>query len=84
MKRVMSQSPFCDFLPLSWDYDGALYVYSGYVIAAKALTAVIRAHDGRDSQTMLTDSILQSPGLPYPDELIMYRSHLLFESYFTM
>uniref|UniRef100_A0A166EUP3 N-acetyl-D-glucosamine kinase n=1 Tax=Daucus carota subsp. sativus TaxID=79200 RepID=A0A166EUP3_DAUCS len=43
---------------------------SGYGIAAKALTAVIRAHDGRDSQTMLTDSILQHLGLPSPDELI--------------
>ncbi|KAL8108476.1 hypothetical protein AgCh_024796 [Apium graveolens] len=43
---------------------------SGYGIAAKALTAVIRAHDGRDSQTMLTDRILQSLGLPSPDELI--------------
>lgn len=71
----MFGSPFSDFLPISWDYEwsnGAIYVYSGYGIAAKALTAVIRAHDGRDSQTMLTDSILQSLGLPSSDELIGY------------
>ncbi|KAL8113310.1 hypothetical protein AgCh_020573 [Apium graveolens] len=43
---------------------------SGYGIAAKALTAVIKAHDGRDSPTMLTGSILQSLNLPSPDELI--------------
>lgn len=50
----------------------ATFLYSGYGIAAKALTAVMRAHDGRDSQTMLTDRILQSLGLPSPDELIGY------------
>lgn len=43
---------------------------SGYGISAQALTAVIRAHDGRGPQTMLTNSILQSLGLSSPDELI--------------
>lgn len=62
---------YLDSLEYKWT-DGSIYVYSGYGIAAKALTAVIRAHDGRDSQTMLTDSILQHLGLPSPDELIGY------------
>lgn len=56
---------------IKWTNEATL-LYSGYGIAAKALTAVIRAHDGRDSQTMLTDRILQSLGLPSPDELIGY------------
>ncbi|CAL5409333.1 unnamed protein product [Camellia sinensis] len=43
---------------------------SGYGIAAQALTAVIRAHDGRGPQTMLTKSVLQSVSLSSPDELI--------------
>ncbi|KAK3004946.1 hypothetical protein RJ639_019768 [Escallonia herrerae] len=43
---------------------------SGYGIAAQALTAVVRAHDGRGQQTMLTNSILKSIGLSSPDELI--------------
>lgn len=43
---------------------------SGYGIAAKALTSVIRAHDGRGPQTALTNNILQSLGLSSPDELI--------------
>ncbi|GMP73542.1 hypothetical protein CsSME_00031263 [Camellia sinensis var. sinensis] len=43
---------------------------SGYGIAAQALTAVIRAHDGRGPQTMLTKSVLQSLSLSSPDELI--------------
>ncbi|XP_011037759.1 PREDICTED: N-acetyl-D-glucosamine kinase-like isoform X3 [Populus euphratica] len=43
---------------------------SGYGIAAKALTAVIRAHDGRGPQTMLTNKILTALGLSSPDELI--------------
>ncbi|KAK2967699.1 hypothetical protein RJ640_017997, partial [Escallonia rubra] len=43
---------------------------SGYGIAAQALTAVVRAHDGRGLQTMLTNSILKSIGLSSPDELI--------------
>ncbi|KAJ6776741.1 ACTIN-LIKE ATPASE SUPERFAMILY PROTEIN [Salix koriyanagi] len=43
---------------------------SGYGIAAKALTAVIRAHDGRGPQTMLTDKILKAIHLSSPEELI--------------
>ncbi|CAN6454689.1 unnamed protein product [Victoria cruziana] len=43
---------------------------SGYGIAAEALTAVIRAHDGRGPQTTLTRSILQKLGLSSPDEII--------------
>ncbi|KAB5534967.1 hypothetical protein DKX38_018053 [Salix brachista] len=43
---------------------------SGYGIAAKALTAVIRAHDGRGPQTMLTNKILKALCLSSPDELI--------------
>jgi N-acetylglucosamine kinase-like BadF-type ATPase len=45
-------------------------IYSGYGIAAQALTAVIRAHDGRGPQTMLTSTILKALGLSSPDELI--------------
>lgn len=43
---------------------------SGYGIAAQALTAVIRAHDGRSPHTALSCSILQTLGLSSPDELI--------------
>ncbi|GAB4840707.1 hypothetical protein Ancab_021474 [Ancistrocladus abbreviatus] len=43
---------------------------SGYGIAAQALTAVVRAHDGRGPWTMLTTSILENLGLSSPDELI--------------
>lgn len=43
---------------------------SGYGIAAQALTAVIRAHDGRGPDTMLTSTILQTLGLSSADELI--------------
>ncbi|XP_020243760.1 N-acetyl-D-glucosamine kinase-like isoform X1 [Asparagus officinalis] len=43
---------------------------SGYGIAAQALTAVIRAHDGRGPQTSLTKNILNMLGLSSPDELI--------------
>ncbi|XP_010519065.1 PREDICTED: N-acetyl-D-glucosamine kinase isoform X4 [Tarenaya hassleriana] len=43
---------------------------SGYGIAAQALTAVVRAHDGRGPQTMLTSTILKALGLSSPDELI--------------
>ncbi|KAG1365041.1 putative N-acetyl-D-glucosamine kinase [Cocos nucifera] len=43
---------------------------SGYGIAAQALTAVIRAHDGRGPQTKLTKNILDMLGLSSPDELI--------------
>ncbi|XP_022885760.1 N-acetyl-D-glucosamine kinase-like isoform X1 [Olea europaea var. sylvestris] len=43
---------------------------SGYGIAAQALTAVIRAHDGRGPQTSLTLGILHKLNLSSPDELI--------------
>ncbi|CAK9171961.1 unnamed protein product, partial [Ilex paraguariensis] len=43
---------------------------SGYGIAAQALTAVIRDHDGRGPHTTLTRSILQALNLSSPDELI--------------
>ncbi|KAG1331868.1 N-acetyl-D-glucosamine kinase [Cocos nucifera] len=43
---------------------------SGYGIAAQALTAVIRAHDGRGPPTKLTENILNILGLSSPDELI--------------
>lgn len=43
---------------------------SGYGISARALTAVIRAHDGRGPQTMLTPKILETLGLASADELI--------------
>lgn len=43
---------------------------SGYGIAAQALTAVIRAYDGRGPETTLTSSILQTLSLSSPDELI--------------
>ncbi|WOL07878.1 N-acetyl-D-glucosamine kinase-like [Canna indica] len=43
---------------------------SGYGIAAKALTAVMRAHDGRGPQTLLTYEILSMLRLSSPDELI--------------
>lgn len=43
---------------------------SGYGIAAKALTSVIRAYDGRGPETMLTRSILHELELSSPDELI--------------
>ncbi|XP_031500144.1 uncharacterized protein LOC116264197 isoform X2 [Nymphaea colorata] len=43
---------------------------SGYGIAAEALTAVIRAHDGRGPKTTLTTCILQKLGLSSPDEII--------------
>ena len=49
---------------------------SGYGIAAKALTAVIRAHDGRGPQTMLTNKILKALSLSSPDELIGYLFYL--------
>ncbi|KAJ8470136.1 hypothetical protein OPV22_024479 [Ensete ventricosum] len=43
---------------------------SGYGIAAKALTAIMRAHDGRGPPTCLTCEILSMLGLSSPDELI--------------
>lgn len=45
---------------------------SGYGIAAQALTAVVKAHDGRGPQTMLTSGIMSTLGLSSPDELIGY------------
>ncbi|KAI3776048.1 hypothetical protein L1987_45808 [Smallanthus sonchifolius] len=43
---------------------------SGYGIAAKAVTSVIRAYDGRGPETMLTCSTLHELQLSSPDELI--------------
>ncbi|XP_062153801.1 uncharacterized protein LOC133861985 [Alnus glutinosa] len=43
---------------------------SGYGIAAQALTAIVRSHDGRGPHTMLTSSILQTLDLSSADELI--------------
>ncbi|XP_074276698.1 uncharacterized protein LOC141600371 isoform X2 [Silene latifolia] len=43
---------------------------SGYGIAAQALTAVLKAQDGRGPKTTLTHSILHTIGLSSPDELI--------------
>ncbi|KAL6144161.1 hypothetical protein ACLB2K_054856 [Fragaria x ananassa] len=43
---------------------------SGYGIAAQALTAIIRAHDGRGPKTALTSSILEKLDLSSADELI--------------
>ncbi|KAK4348111.1 hypothetical protein RND71_034450 [Anisodus tanguticus] len=48
----------------------ALIQCGGYGIAARALIAVMRAHDGRGPQTVLSSCILQSLGLSSPDELI--------------
>ncbi|XP_070052372.1 uncharacterized protein [Nicotiana tomentosiformis] len=52
------------------DQEKILGWLSGYGIAAQALIAVMRAHDGRGPQTMLSSCILQSLGLSSPDELI--------------
>lgn len=43
---------------------------SGYGIGAQALTAIIKAHDGRAPTTILTSKILQTLGLSSPEELI--------------
>jgi N-acetylglucosamine kinase-like BadF-type ATPase len=43
---------------------------SGYGISAQALTAVVRAYDGRGPETVLTNNILDFLGLASPDELI--------------
>lgn len=43
---------------------------SGYGIAAQALTAVVRAHDGRGPPTALTSAILRKLHLSSPDEVI--------------
>lgn len=52
--------------------NDVLFTCSGYGIAAQALTAVVRAHDGRGPQTALTYSILRALSLSSPDELIGY------------
>ncbi|KAL0305418.1 UNVERIFIED_CONTAM: N-acetyl-D-glucosamine kinase [Sesamum radiatum] len=46
---------------------------SGYGIASRALTAVVKAHDGRGPKTTLTNCILESLGLPSPDEIIGFH-----------
>lgn len=43
---------------------------SAYGIVAQALTAVIRAHDGRGPQTTLTQRIMDRLNISSPDELI--------------
>lgn len=43
---------------------------SGYGIAAQALTAVIKSHDGRGPQTNLTRDIIRKLEISSPDELI--------------
>lgn len=57
---------------------------SGYGIAAQALTAIVRAHDGRGPQTMLTFNILRELGLSSPDELIGYISILPFYNFIAL
>lgn len=49
-----------------------ILICSGYGISAQALTAVVKAHDGRGPSTMLTSSILQTLGLSSAEELIGY------------
>lgn len=51
-----------------------LWCCSAYGIAAQALTAVIRAYDGRGPPTTLTQIILDKLNLSSPDELIGYAS----------
>eukprot|EP00252_Welwitschia_mirabilis_P022689 TRINITY_DN6219_c0_g1_i1.p1 TRINITY_DN6219_c0_g1~~TRINITY_DN6219_c0_g1_i1.p1 ORF type:complete len:354 (+),score=84.01 TRINITY_DN6219_c0_g1_i1:342-1403(+) len=43
---------------------------SGYGIAAQALTAIVKAHDGRGPSTILTSAILSKLHLSCPDEVI--------------
>ncbi|KAL6567248.1 hypothetical protein OROGR_000916 [Orobanche gracilis] len=43
---------------------------SGYGIASRALTAVVKAHDGRGPETMLTSCFLNSLCVSSPDEII--------------
>lgn len=70
-------------LSLVYDEDFVMFIFvltfilacSGYGIAAQALTAVIRAHDGRGPLTTLTNSILDTLNLSSPDELIGYASN---------
>lgn len=46
------------------------FICSGYGISAQAMTAVVRAYDGRGPETVLTNNILDFLGLASPDELI--------------
>lgn len=55
-----------------YSYVWLFALHSGYGIAAKALTAIMRAHDGRGPPTFLTYGILSMLGLSSPDELIGY------------
>lgn len=64
-------------------YSDVLCVFitcSGYGIAAQALTAVIRAYDGRGSPTMLTSRILKALGLSSPEEIIGYMTIVIFHT----
>jgi N-acetylglucosamine kinase-like BadF-type ATPase len=45
---------------------------SGYMLGLKALQAVVRAADGRDQATSLTDAVLASLQLKNPQELIQW------------
>lgn len=56
------------------EFNRILFFFScsGYGIAAQALTAIIRAYDGRGPVTILSSNILQILGLSSPDELIGY------------
>lgn len=47
---------------------------SGYAIASQALTAVMRAHDGRGPSTTLTEAILKALDLASAEDLIGYPS----------
>lgn len=52
------------------DKSNFCYLYSGYDISQKALTAVARSHDGRGPPTELTPLILEHLNLKTADELI--------------
>jgi N-acetylglucosamine kinase-like BadF-type ATPase len=43
---------------------------SGYSIGLRALQAVMRAHDGRDGQTLLREAVLSEWGLTAPEALV--------------
>src|SRR5215216_3173156 len=49
---------------------------SGYAIGIAALRAVMQAHDGRGSETLLSDLVLKRYGLHQPPELVhtIYRA----------
>lgn len=57
---------------LSYTEGCSLFTCSGYGIAAQALSAIIREHDGRGPYTALTSSILKTLCLSSADELIGY------------